>query len=328
MREAEEDTLAILREAGKGMSGVVHCFSGGPDLALEVAQLGLHLSFSGIVAFPKAEAVREAARAVPDTSLLIETDSPYLSPPPKRGRRNEPARVRLVADTVAALRGVRLDDVARISSRNARQLFGLPLPMGAPIVYAIRDQLYVNLTNECTLRCTFCPKRGDWTVKGHMLRHESDPSEQAVRRAVRGAQPEQYREVVLCGLGEPTIRLELALSLGRELRSKGVRTRLDTDGLASLRERRDVAPEVGEAFDAVSVSLNAPEAQSYARICPSAYGEEAWLAAVDFLRRVRVLVREVTATVVAMPGIDLEACRSLADEIGVAFRVRQHNVVG
>jgi len=163
-----------------------------------------------------------------------------------------------------------------------------------------------------------------------MLRHGGgDPSEAEIRAALEAADPSKYREVVFCGLGEPTRRYALIVDLAKQLRARGTRTRLDTDGLASLREGRDVAPELGEAFDALSVSLNAPDRETYAELCPSRYGGEAWEAVVAFLRRAREHVPEVTASVVSVPGLDVDACRRLAEEdIGVAFRVREHNVVG
>lgn len=328
-REAEEDTLAILTDEGQGLRGVVHCFSGGPALAEAVVEGGLHVSFSGIVTFPKADDVREAVSLVPDHRLLIETDSPFLAPKPNRGRRNEPAWVVEVARTLAEVRGVSIDDVARITDRNSRTLFRLGDSREAPIAYPIRDQLYLNVTNECSLSCVFCPKRRDWTVKGHMLHHAGEPTDDEVRSALETARPDRYREVVFCGLGEPTTRFDLVIALGVSLREKHIRTRLDTDGLSCLRQGRDVMNELARAFDAVSVSLNAADGETYQRLCPSPYGERAWKGAVEFLRAAKTRFDEVTASVVAVPDLDLEPVRRLVeDDIGVRFRVRAYNVVG
>jgi TatD DNase family protein len=329
-READADTLALLGEEGIGEAGgVVHCFSGGPELADAVVKLGLHVSFSGIVTFPKADAVREALAVVPDDRLLIETDSPYLTPPPHRGHRNEPAYVRFVCERVAADRGLTTADVARITTRNTYRLFSLERDNHVPIAYPIRDQLYLNVSNRCTLSCIFCPKRHDWIVKGHDLRHDQEPTDAEIEAALWGADPGKYREIVFCGLGEPTTRFELIVRLGRELRARGLRTRLDTDGLASIREGRNVTGELGVAFDAVSVSLNAADAGTYSRLCPSALGESAWEAVVEFLRLAGPHFSEVTASVVAYPGLDVEAARRLAEnQLGVRFRARPYNVVG
>ena len=123
-READDDTLAILREAGgDDIRGVLHCFTGTPTLADAALALGLHISFSGILTFPKAGTLRETARRIPRDRLLIETDSPFLSPAPHRGGRNEPARVRAVAATLAEVHGMDPDELARLTADNFRRLF-------------------------------------------------------------------------------------------------------------------------------------------------------------------------------------------------------------
>ena len=123
-RGAAEETITILQELGAG-PGVMHCFTYGADIAKRALDLGLYVSFSGIVTFRNAEAIREAARVVPLDRLLIETDSPYLSPEPKRGGRNEPARLRDVADRLATVLGLPVDELAERTTENARRLFGL-----------------------------------------------------------------------------------------------------------------------------------------------------------------------------------------------------------
>jgi TatD DNase family protein len=123
-REAEDDTLAILREeSGGSVRGVMHCFTGTPRLAEEALALGMHISFAGIVTFPKGANVRDVAAVVPADRILCETDSPYLAPTPHRGKRNEPAWVVRVAEELATLRGVTLDDLRRQTSANFETLF-------------------------------------------------------------------------------------------------------------------------------------------------------------------------------------------------------------
>lgn len=124
-RDAEEDTVAILREEGaERCGGIIHCFSGGAWLAEQALGLGFHLSFSGIVTFSSAREVREVARTAPAERILVETDAPFLAPVPNRGKRNEPA---FVADTlrcVAELRGEDPIALAAETTRNAARLFG------------------------------------------------------------------------------------------------------------------------------------------------------------------------------------------------------------
>jgi TatD DNase family protein len=123
-REAEDDTFAILAEAHAGDVPVVfHCFTGSTATARRVLEAGYDLSLAGIVTFPRAVELKEVAAFVPLDRLLIETDSPYLAPVPHRGKRNEPAHVSLVADTVAALRGDTPERIREATTRNFRRIF-------------------------------------------------------------------------------------------------------------------------------------------------------------------------------------------------------------
>jgi TatD DNase family protein len=122
-REAEEDTLAILAEKWKGRQGVMHCFSGSLQLAEAALDMGFHLSFSGILTFPKAGDVRRIAARVPLDRLLVETDAPYLAPVPWRGKRNEPAFIVETAKSLAELKGLSLEEISSITSANYSRLF-------------------------------------------------------------------------------------------------------------------------------------------------------------------------------------------------------------
>ncbi|MGE3841349.1 MAG: TatD family hydrolase [Vicinamibacterales bacterium] len=123
-READDDTLAVVREVGGGrLRGVLHCFTGGLGFAEQALALGLHVSLAGIVTFPKALALHEVARFIPDDRVLVETDSPFLAPVPHRGKRNEPAWVRQVAARLADLRGQSWQRIAEITTANYERLF-------------------------------------------------------------------------------------------------------------------------------------------------------------------------------------------------------------
>ena len=125
-REAHADTFEIIRTAAKGLAGVFHCFSGSIETAREYLKLGFYISVAGPVTFPKSAKTKEVARYVPLDRLLVETDSPYLTPQAFRGRRNEPAHVRLVAEEIAALRNLPLAELALATTQNARRLFRIP----------------------------------------------------------------------------------------------------------------------------------------------------------------------------------------------------------
>ena len=126
-REAQSETIEILRSEYEGAQrrGVFHCFSGSMDLARKAIEIGFMISFSGITTFKKADELREDAKQVPLDRLLIETDCPYLTPIPYRGKRNEPAYVVEVARCLAGLHGVELDEIGRITSENFKRFFEL-----------------------------------------------------------------------------------------------------------------------------------------------------------------------------------------------------------
>jgi TatD DNase family protein len=123
-RESTSDLLAILREV-ENVRGVVHSFLGDGELATEFLSLGFYLGIGGPLTFPKNGALRDAVKSSPLDRIVLETDCPYLTPVPYRGRRNEPVYVTYVAETIADLRGIDLDDVARQTTENAVRLFGL-----------------------------------------------------------------------------------------------------------------------------------------------------------------------------------------------------------
>jgi TatD DNase family protein len=129
-REAAADTLRIMREEGaKAVGGVMHCFTESWETAQAALDLGFHISLSGIVTFRNAEALRVVARQVPDDRLLIETDAPYLAPVPHRGKTNEPAYVRHVAELLANLRQTTLNELAERTTANFFQLFSSAKPV-------------------------------------------------------------------------------------------------------------------------------------------------------------------------------------------------------
>ncbi len=331
-RDAHSETLNILAEerAGEAVGGVFHCFSGDKAFAHRCLELGFHLSIAGPVTYPKNGRYRKLVGELPTDRLLVETDSPFLAPQAHRGRRNEPAYARLVAEAVAEATGLSLEDVSRITSKNVRRLFGVGPWQDEPrLVYPIRDSLYVNLTHRCTNDCGFCRRASDPVVKGHNLRLDRDPTVEEVLEALEEAL-DGAREVVLCGYGEPTLRLEELKAVARWLKARGCRVRLNTNGQGSLIHGRDVAQELAGLVDACSVSLNAEDASTYEALCRPSYGPKAYEAVKGFIAQAKAAGLEVTATVVDVPyWVDVEACRRVSEgELGVPLRVRRYNEVG
>jgi len=128
-RAAEADVLEILRAHAEGLPkdwrpwGVMHCFSGDERFALDCLEIGLFISYTGILTFKNAAALRDVAKTVPLECVMLETDAPYLAPQPHRGKRNEPAYIPLIAETLAQTKGVGVEEVARVTTENAQRLF-------------------------------------------------------------------------------------------------------------------------------------------------------------------------------------------------------------
>lgn len=124
-REAHKDTFDILKEYNKGSDIVMHCFSGSAEFAKECLKAGWYLALGGVVTFKNAIKMKEVAKIVPLDKLLLETDAPYLAPVPFRGKENQPAYVKYVAEEIASLRGVEVDEIAEATTQNAIKVFGL-----------------------------------------------------------------------------------------------------------------------------------------------------------------------------------------------------------
>jgi len=324
-REAKEDTLAILKESGI-KKGVLHCFSGDMEMAESVMEMGLYVSFAGPVTFRNAKKLAAIAKEIPDDYLLIETDAPYLAHEPVRGKRNEPSFIVHTVKHLAGLRGVSEEDIVRITSLNARRLFGIgTLPPRGEIAYRIRDSLYLNITNLCTNRCSFCVRYHSDYVKGHNLRLPEEPTEEELKDAI--GDPAAYREIVFCGYGEPLLRLDTVRNLARWIKEKGGSVRINTNGHGNLIHKRNILGELRGIVDSLSVSLDAQDEETYDRICTPSF-RNAFPAVVSFIREAREYIPHVQATVVEMEGVDVEKCRKIADEIGVGLRVRKLDVVG
>lgn len=325
-RDAHEETLAMI--AAEGVTrGVMHCFSGDTEFAARCIEQGFYLSIPGTVTYPSNHILREVVTAMPLERLLLETDAPYLSPVPHRGKRNEPAYTRITAEKVAELRGLTLEDVARVTTMNAGRLFGIPLwDCSSKIAYRIRNSLYLNITNRCSNRCSFCSKFEEFTVKGHNLLLDHEPGFEEVMAAI--GDPGQVDEVVFCGFGESLLRLDLVRQLAAVLKQRGYRIRINSDGQANLVHGRNILPELAGLVDSISISLNTPDAEQYMQLCNTPFAGAGWQGVCDFLRQAIHYIPEVTATAVTVPGVDIEACRAVAERLGVRFRVREYAEVG
>ncbi|UCC79948.1 MAG: YchF/TatD family DNA exonuclease [Candidatus Zixiibacteriota bacterium] len=324
IREAVGDSFKILEKSGVG-KGVLHSFPGDESEARKAIEMGFFISFAGPITYPRSTRVKVAA-SLPLSRIVAETDAPYLTPQAFRGKRNRPQYVRYVIEKLGAIfEPYTFDDIERITSHNARRLFGLPFEKIPGIVYKIRRSLYVNLTNRCSCDCYFCPRSGsrDGFVSGHYLFLRRDPSVEEILEAVEIESG--FDEVVFCGLGEPTMRLKEMLDIAAKLKSKGYSMRLNTNGHGGLINKIDLPPRLAGLIDRVSVSLNAQDADTYLRICRPDRGMESFEAMIGFVKGCRKAGIETIVSVVDLPEIDIEACRKLASDLGVGLRIRSYS---
>jgi TatD DNase family protein len=308
---------ALPRSRYPGPRGVFHCFGGSMDEAWALIRMGFSISFPGLLTFKNAAAAREVAGGISLEHIMLETDSPYMAPVPHRGTRNEPMRLSLVAEALAGLQGLSADDVARSTAHTAHRVFGVGDTPGPRITYRLRDSLYINLTIRCNADCVFCDRKGEAVIKGHNLKIDREPAAAEVIAEIRD--PRAYREIVFCGYGEPTIRLEVMKEVARWVKANGGRTRLNTDGHGSLINHRNIVPELVGLIDAVSVSLNSPDPAQYGalmRLDPDVY----FPAMLEFAREAVRVIGAVSMTVVDLDGVDRDRAADLVErEIGAVF---------
>jgi TatD DNase family protein len=327
-REAFPDVVRILREEGASeVGGVFHAFPGGPDEAEAVLDLGFLIGIGGSLTYKNSK-LPEVVSRLPSSAFVLETDCPYLPPEPYRGKRNEPAYVAIVRDRLGAVRGVEPADVERAAEFNYRRLFHGERPSPPAVAYALKGNIYVNVTRSCTNNCAFCLRfRRDNYLYGHNLNLAADPTVDEMVAGVDGlARARTYREIVFCGYGEPTCRHADVMKAAGLLKRLGLPLRLNTNGQGNMINRRDIVPELAETFDAVSISLGAHDRHTYVRLCRPDAGEKAFDAVLDFIRRAAASRMECTVTVLDHPAVDLEACRALVAAIPEAkLRVRRYH---
>ena len=323
-REAKKDTLDIIEKTGVN-KGVFHCFAGDVEMAEQAMKLGFFISIAGPVTFKNAKGLKEVAKTIPDDYLLIETDAPYLAPEPSRGKRNEPSFLVHTAKAVAELRRVGLEDIARITTLNAKRLFRIgTISEKGEVAYKIRDNLYLNITNRCTNTCSFCVRFHSDYVKGHNLRLSDEPTEEDIKNAIGAA---LYKEVVFCGYGEPLLRLDLIKSVAAWIKQNNGKVRINTNGHGNLIYGRNILPELRGIVDSISISLDAHDEETYNRICKPAF-KNAFQGVLDFIKEARKFIPHVQVTAVSLEGVDVERCRRIAQDLGVEFRLRELDVVG
>jgi TatD DNase family protein len=321
IRQALDETYEILREHGKHR-GILHAFPGDESYAAGGINLGFHIGLGGPITYPNARSPKVAA-SVPSSRIVTETDCPYLPPQKFRGQRNQPDYIKYVIEKLADIYPkYSYDDIERITELNAGQVFNLPIDDAPRVVYRIGNSLYINLTMRCTNNCYFCPKNSGYHVAGHNLRLSHEPTETEILKGI--AEHSNYDEIVFCGLGEPTLRADLMLSIAQKAKTGGVPIRLNTNGHGSLINKIDLPAKMAGLIDKVSISLNAETASKYALISRPQFGEVVYNEVIKFAGRCKEVGIHTVFSVVDVPEIDVKACQKIADSMGIPLRVRKY----
>jgi len=323
-RESDKDIMEIVREyCSSGLRGQFHCFSGSLSDAKDLIRMKYFISFTGNITYKKADSLLEVLSNIRLQHLLLETDSPFMTPVPHRGKRNEPSYVSLVAEKVAGIYKVSVDDVAKVTSVNAFRLFGIGGMPGTSFTYRLGKNLYLNITNRCSADCIFCNRKKDAVIEGFnlkMSREEEPPAEKYIEEI---GDPKNYNEIVFCGYGEPTVRWDVVKAVAKYVKQNGGNTRLDTNGHGSFINKRDITPEMKGIIDTLSISLNASNAAKYSEIMR--VEKRMFNEMITFAKNARQYVDKVIMTVVNLQDAEMEKAKQIVEEkIGAEFKVREY----
>ncbi len=198
---------------------------------------------------------------------------------------------------------------------------------GMTILYKVHNNLYVNLTNRCPCACTFCLRQTkDSMAENHAtLWLEHEPSVQEVKEEFGKFNLNDYNEIVFCGYGEPTERLDDLLEIAKFIKAEYKKPiRINTNGLANLIWNRDVTPELEGLIDTLSISLNTPNAEKYHALVRSKFGDQSYDAMLAFAKEARNYVPNVILTTVdtTLTKEEEKVCQGICDSLGVTYRIR------
>ena len=193
------------------------------------------------------------------------------------------------------------------------------------IFYPIGDSLYVNLTNKCPCRCVFCVRDEHETVgNNNSLWLDHDPSMEEIKTDLERFNLSDYKEIVFCGFGEPMMRMDDLIETAKYIKSKAdIKTRINTNGLGDLIHEKNTAECIKDCIDSVSISLNAPDKESYCRVTRPKFGEQSFDAMLKFAEECRDCGINIAFSVVdEITPEEIEKSKELAESLGVKLRVR------
>jgi TatD DNase family protein len=323
-RDSDGDMMDIVQSyCGTGLKAQFHCYNGSLDDALEFLKMNHFISFTGNITFKKSDGLREILKHIDLNHLMLETDSPFMTPVPFRGKRNEPAYVTYVAQQLADVHKISVEEVGRITTLNAFRFFGIGNVPKTSFTYLLGNSLYINVTNRCNADCTFCRRKEDPFLRGYNLgmKKSEEPAAEVYIEEI--GNPSKYDEIVFCGYGEPTIRWDVVREVAKYVKANGGSTRINTNGHGNIINKKDITPEMKDVIDVVSISFNSFDSKQYAELMR--VSEEHFEAMKKFASLAKGFVKKVVMSVVSLDEVEIEKSRKVVEEeIGVEFRVREY----
>ncbi|HEX5133139.1 MAG TPA: TatD family hydrolase [Candidatus Krumholzibacteria bacterium] len=291
-RDAFNEVLEALAAEGTSYRGIFHAFSGTPEEARKIFDLGFHVGIGGVITYRNAR-LSETVATIPLEKIVLETDSPYLTPHPWRGKRNEPSFVSHVARTIARVRGISLAEVARVTTENYLAAMGLDAAALPRPVYRIDEAVYIQAASAELADLDTVP-------------------------------PDSVGEAVLTGIDDPLDRMDHALALAARARELGWQVSVNVGGLANHAAGRDVTPELAGHVDEIVLVLFGPTAESHNRLAFPAVSAEEWESMRDFVRCSVAAGIDTVCEFVAAPGFDPDPCRTFAKDLGAQYDIRMY----
>lgn len=291
-RDAFNEVIETLLSEGGTYHGIFHAFSAGEAEALSIFQLGFHVGIGGVVTYKNAR-LAETVALLPIEKIVIETDSPYLTPHPWRGKRNEPSFVAHVLRTIARVKNLTVAEVDRITTQNYLDAMGLgPEALPRP-VYKIADAVYIQ-----TAAAT--PSDLDYVA------------------------PDSVTEAVLTGVVDPLDHMENTLAIASRACELGWHVRVNTSGFANQAAGRDLTKELAAVVNEIDVTLFGVNPKQHDELAYPTVGTEGWEVLRDFLRCSVASGIETVCEFVATPGFEPEPCRELARALGARYDIRMY----
>lgn len=323
-RDSDKDMMEIINSyCSEGLKAQFHCFNASLSDALDYVKMKHFISFTGNITYKKSDELKKILKSIDLNNLLLETDSPFMTPIPFRGKRNEPAYIKKIADHIAEIKNLSTEEIGKITALNAFRFFGIGKKPKTSFTYQLGNSLYINVTNRCNADCIFCHRKNDPYIAGYNLSMKKSEEPDAEVYIDEIGDPNKYDEIVFCGYGEPTIRWDIVKIISKFVKDRGGKTRLNTNGHANLINNRDITPELKGLIDVVSISLNSFDSKQYSNLMR--VEEKYFYSMLDFAKKATNFVNKVVLTVVDLEEVEIEKAKKFVEnEIKAEFRIRHY----